>query len=101
MSISALPDEIPTRLGDFTITGVLGQGGSGMVYDARWGHREIALKVLHPSLVATAKEREQFLAEARRLAELGHPGVVKVHAVGELPDGRPYLAMERLNGETL
>jgi predicted Ser/Thr protein kinase len=95
------PDRVPARLGDFDIVGVLGQGGSGVVYDARWGHREVALKVLHPALVATDKEREQFLGEARRLADIAHPGVVKVLAVGELSDGRPYLAMEKLAGETL
>ncbi|MCB9563442.1 MAG: serine/threonine protein kinase [Kofleriaceae bacterium] len=92
---------VPARLGDFAIVGTLGEGGSGVVLDARWGHREVALKVLHPALVATPKEREQFLAEARLLSELQHPGVVKVLGVGETPDGRPYLAMEKLHGETL
>jgi serine/threonine-protein kinase len=92
---------IPTRIGDFDIVGVLGEGGSGIVYDARWGHREIALKVLRPALVATTKEREQFLAEAQRLSEIHHAGVVKVLAVGEWSDGRPFLAMEKLHGETL
>jgi hypothetical protein len=92
---------IPSRIGDFDIVAVLGEGGSGIVYDARWGHREVALKVLHPALVATVKERDQFLAEARRLAEIHHAGVVKVLAVGEADDGRPYLAMEKLHGETL
>jgi serine/threonine protein kinase len=91
----------PVRLGDFVVLGVLGEGGSGVVYDARWGHREIALKVLHPTLVASPREREQFLAEARRLAEIHHPGVVKVLAVGAVADGRPFLAMEKLRGETL
>jgi serine/threonine-protein kinase len=88
-------------LGDFVVLGVLGEGGSGIVYDARWGHREVALKVLHPTLAATPKEREQFLIEARRLAEIHHAGVVKVLAVGQVADGRPYLAMEKLHGETL
>jgi len=101
MTTSPLSVELPDRLGDFAISGVLGQGGSGVVYDARWGHREVALKVLHPNLVATAKEREQFLVEARRLSEIAHAGVVKVLSVGELADGRPYLAMEKLAGETL
>ena len=89
------------QIGEFILVGVLGEGGSGIVYDARWGHREVALKVLHPALVATAKEREQFLAEAKRLAEIHHAGVVKVLAVGEAPDGRPFLAMEKLAGEPL
>ena len=104
MTSPAASRSFPTRIGDFVVTGVLGEGGSGIVYDARWGHRQIALKVLHPVLVATAKERDQFLAEARRLAEIHHAGVVKVLAVGETPDSdgaRPFLAMEKLHGETL
>jgi len=38
------------RLGEFTLVGVLGEGGSATVYDARWGHRSIALKVLRAEL---------------------------------------------------
>jgi serine/threonine protein kinase len=90
-----------SRLGDFRVLSVLGQGGTGIVYDATWGPRRVALKVLHPSLVSTARERAQFLTEAARLQQITHPAVVKVLAAGELPDGRPYLAMERLEGETL
>ena len=91
----------PASLGEFRIHAVLGQGGSGIVYDASWGPRRVALKVLHTALVGTGKDRAQFLGEAQRLQQIGHPSVVKVLAVGELPDGRPYLAMERLEGETL
>jgi serine/threonine protein kinase len=90
-----------SMLGEFRVESVLGQGGSGIVYDATWGPRRVALKVLHPSLVGTGRERAQFLTEAQRLQQVAHPSVVKVLAVGQLPDGRPYLAMERLDGETL
>ncbi|MEO8552911.1 MAG: serine/threonine-protein kinase, partial [Kofleriaceae bacterium] len=93
--------ETPVSLGEFRIHGVLGHGGSGVVYDASWGPRRVALKVLHTELLGTGKERAQFLAEAQRLQQIGHPSVVKVLAVGTFPDGRPYLAMERLEGETL
>src|SRR5262252_8316359 len=93
--------EAPTVLGDFRIAATLGQGGSGVVYDAVWGPRRVALKVLHAHLVASDKERAQWVAEAKRLQEIAHPSVVKVFAVGMLPDGRPYLAMERLDGEPL
>jgi predicted Ser/Thr protein kinase len=95
------PASIPTSLGDFRVVAELGRGGSGVVYDASWGPRRVALKVLHPDLVGTERVRAQFLAEARRLQTITHASVVKVLAVGELPDGRPYLAMERLDGETL
>src|ERR1700733_8350581 len=90
-----------TMLGEFRIDAVLGHGGSGIVYDAMWGPRRVALKVMAPDTVGTGKETAQFLAEAQRLQQIGHPSVVKVLSVGQLPDGRPYLAMERLEGETL
>ncbi len=93
------PHRSPSRLGDFSIVGILGEGGSGTVFDARWGHREVALKVLKGEM--TSGDRERFLAEARLLIEMTHPGVVKVLAAGSLPDGRPYLAMEKLPGESL
>lgn len=80
---------------------MLGEGGSGIVYTAQWGHREVALKVLHPTLIATQKERDRFIDEARLLADITHRSVVKVLSFGTLPDGRPYLAMEKLAGESL
>ncbi|MEJ7601478.1 MAG: serine/threonine-protein kinase [Kofleriaceae bacterium] len=85
-------------LGEFRVLSVLGQGGSGVVYDAQWGPRRVALKIVHPSVVGTERIRTQFFEEARCLQTITHPSVVKVLAVGELPDGRPYLAMERLRG---
>ncbi|MBK9032735.1 MAG: serine/threonine protein kinase [Myxococcales bacterium] len=90
---------VPVQLGEFTLLGVLGEGGSATVYDARWGHRTVALKVIRTDL-ATA-ERQRFVDEARLLMEMAHPGVVKVLAAGTLPDGRAYLAMEKLPGTTL
>jgi len=91
----------PGSLGEFRVVSLLGQGGTGIVYDAWWGPRRVALKVLHPDLVGTDRGRAQFLAEAQRLQAITHSSVVKVLAFGELPDGRPYLAMERLDGDTL
>jgi serine/threonine protein kinase len=94
-------ETVPSALGEFRISAVLGRGGSGIVYDATWGPRRVALKVLHEDLVGTERVRSQFLQEARALQGISHPAVVKVLGVGELPDRRPYLAMERLDGETL
>lgn len=95
------PAALPRSLGEFRIEAVLGEGGSGIVYDATWGPRRVALKVLHAHLADSERVRAQFLVEAQRLQTITHPTVVKVLAVGELPDKRPYLAMERLEGETL
>jgi len=97
--MDAMP--LPITLGEFRCEAILGHGGSGIVYDAVWGPRRVALKVLHASLADTQRVRAQFLTEAQRLQAIAHPSVVKVLACGELPDGRPYLAMERLEGETL
>jgi serine/threonine-protein kinase len=99
--VSAVEQVIPERLGEFEITGLLGSGGSGQVYEARWGPRRVALKVLHINLLATADVAERFFAEAQLLAEIGHPGIVKILNFGTLDDGRPYLAMEFLEGEVL
>src|SRR5687768_17795294 len=66
-----------------------------------WGHRRVALKVLRRELLKTDREQERFLAEASLLQSVDHPGVVKVLGSGSLPDGRPYLAMEHLDGEPL
>lgn len=99
--MSEIRPAAPHSLGEFRIASVLGEGGSGIVYDAAWGPRRVALKVLHPSLIGTERSRSQFLVEAQRLQAIAHPHVVKVLSAGQLPDGRPYLAMERLEGKTL
>ncbi|MEZ4404504.1 MAG: protein kinase [Kofleriaceae bacterium] len=91
--------EFPSDLGEFTVVGVLGQGGSATVFDARWGHRSVALKVVRAEL--GEGERGRFLEEARLLIGMAHPGVVKALTAGTLADGRTYLAMERLQGQTL
>jgi len=96
-----VPAELPSTLGEFRLASILGEGGSGIVYAATWGPRRVALKVLHATLAGTERLRAQFLSEAQRLQTITHPSVVKVLAVGELPDRRPYLAMELLDGETL
>jgi predicted Ser/Thr protein kinase len=98
---ASAPPALPAELGEFRIRGLLGEGGSGTVYDAEWGQRRVALKVLRRELVPGPKEQERFLAEARLLGAVDHAAVVKVLGSGSLPDGRPYLAMEKVDGESL
>jgi serine/threonine protein kinase len=98
---ASIPPTLPEELGEFRIRGLLGEGGSGTVYDAEWGRRRVALKVLRRELVPGPKEQERFLAEARLLGAVDHAAVVKVLGSGSLPDGRPYLAMEKVDGESL
>ncbi len=75
-----------------------GSGASGVVYRARDRHTGavVALKTLH-----RASSAARFAEEARILAELYHPGVVRYVAHGETPEGELYLAMEWLDGEGL
>src|SRR5258706_2261211 len=80
----------------------LGRGGMGTVYEAhdtRLG-RTVALKVLSP-LEDGAEAVERLWREARVLARLEHPGIVPIHDVGTLPDGRPYYVMKRVEGSRL
>ena len=93
--------ELPENLGKFRIDSVLGQGGSGVVYGAHMGDRRVALKVLRSDQVPTGRERQRFLDEARNIQRINHPSIVEVIDAGELDDGRPYLAMERLDGQNL
>lgn len=86
---------------------VLGEGGSGIVYEVRLrsgveaGRSTLALKVLRAELAPSERERRRFLAEAERMQRLDAPGLVPLLESGLLPDGRPYLAMPLLDGETL
>jgi len=90
-----------TRVGDFRIRGLLGEGAMGQVYlaqDTTLGRR-VALKLIKRS-VMESHGIERFLEEARATASLNHPHIVTLHAVGE-HDGRPYLALEYIDGESL
>ncbi|MEO8845089.1 MAG: protein kinase [Kofleriaceae bacterium] len=95
------PAEGPVSLGEFELLRVLGEGGTAIVYAARRGDEELALKILRDDIQLTDAERKRFLAEADRLARLSHPGVIRVLGAGVLTDGRPYLALPLLHGETL
>ncbi len=83
----------------FAIESVLGEGGSAVVYAAIDDGAEVALKVLREA--SNDRDRARFLKEAELLGRVCHPHLVAVRRVGVLADGRPFLALERLRGETL
>jgi urea transport system substrate-binding protein len=89
------------RLEGHRITGVLGEGGMSIVFDAEDLnlHRPVALKVLRAS-ANDPTTRERFLREARLLASLPHDHIVTVYHVAE-GNGIPFLTMERLQGCSL
>ena len=95
-------DELPADLGPYQPVSLLGRGGMGQVLavvDPAL-NRELAMKVLLPSGL-DEESRARFLDEAQMTAQLQHPGVVPVHEVGQLPDGRAYFTMQVVRGRTL
>ena len=94
--------DVPARIGEYSITGVLGRGGMGTVYLAfqEQLEREVALKVLLPSFTADPTMRQRFRAEARATAALHHRHIVPIYDYGET-QGRLYFAMERVHGLSL
>lgn len=95
--------ELPDRIGDYRILGLLGRGGMGVVYEAEHlGLRTlVALKMLHPDLAGAPEVLERFRREAQRAAALRHPGIVSVLDYGQDESGAPFMALELLRGESL
>jgi serine/threonine-protein kinase len=86
--------------GRYLLTGVLGKGGMGVVYEGLHEAlgRPVAVKVLSAAIAAEEVVVQRFLREARIAAGLGHGNIVDVSDLGHLPDGRPYLVMPRIIG---
>jgi eukaryotic-like serine/threonine-protein kinase len=97
--LATKPDFSSTK---YRILDELGCGGMGTVYLAEdlELNRQIAIKVLSEADV-TADLRERMVREARIIAQLEHPGIVPVHDVGLLPDGRVFYAMKYVRGSRL
>ena len=97
----------PRSIGRYEIRKELGRGTMGVVYEARDPtlDRVVALKTVGASSLSRAERKryeKRFLTEARAAARLSHPGIVVVHDVGrDRKSGLLYMALERLDGETL
>lgn len=87
----------------FEIVSKLGHGGMGIVYRARdlILDREVAVKLLLDKYRTDSAAATRFLEEAKITGQLQHPGIPSVHQVGALRDGRPFLAMKLIKGQTL
>lgn len=90
---------------DYRIVRRLGEGGHGVVFLAeRSGdqfHHLVALKLLNFAGRMSPQARARFLAERQILAKLNHPNIAHLIDAGALPDGRPFLAMEYVDGVSL
>src|SRR5689334_16014963 len=95
--------ETPAELGDYEVAEVLGTGGFGSVHRAtrRRIGGEVAIKLIHAARATDSRAVERFVAEARVVNRIRHPGIVDVFDFGTAPDGRPFLVMELLRGRTL
>ena len=90
------------RVGVYEILGSLGAGGMGEVYQARDTRlgRLVAIKFVSDDLAADHVASERLAREARLTSLLNHPNIVTVHDVGDL-DGRPFIVMEFVAGQSL
>jgi len=87
------------RVDQYEVIRAIGQGGMGAVYLARdvLLGRKVALKLVHPHLVASAGAVERFLFEARATARFNHPNIVTIYGLGQVR-GCPYVVLEYLPG---
>jgi|GEM_PF-1780543 len=90
------------QFGDYVITGFAGKGATSFVYQARRGDdfQKVAVKVLHPHLLADPAKRRKFYQEARIMMRMRHANVVNFREILEL-DGHLAYVMEYIDGPTL
>ncbi|RKG58859.1 serine/threonine protein kinase [Corallococcus sp. AB011P] len=93
---------LSSQIGDFTVEERIGAGGMGVVYRATHSliGKQAAIKVLRAELVSP-RVHERLLVEARAVNAIRHPGIIDIFGFGKLPDGRPYVVMELLEGRPL
>jgi serine/threonine protein kinase len=98
------PEEIGTVIDDkYELVSVLGEGGFGIVYRARQLApvvRDVAMKILRVGL-DSHQIVARFQIEQQTLALMDHPGIARVYDAGETAQGRPYIAMEFVDGEPI
>ncbi len=97
------PAKRPQRIGRYRVEKLLGEGGFGLVYLAQDEqlNRPVAVKVPHAKLISKPEDAEAYLAEARTVASLDHPGIVPVHDVGSTEDCPCYVVSKFIQGTDL
>ena len=90
-------------IGNYRLVSELGKGGMGVVYVAEHTQlgRPAALKMLLPQYSSDEAIVQRFFNEARAASQIDHPGIVEIFEFGKHTDGRAYIVMALLKGETL
>ncbi|MBL8923063.1 MAG: protein kinase [Myxococcaceae bacterium] len=91
------------KLQEYIIKERIGVGGMGVVYKAVQSliNKEVAIKVLRSDVVTDPRDVDRMLDEARIINSIKHRGIINIFGAGTLEDGRHYLIMELLEGESL
>jgi len=94
--------ELPEAIGRFRIRESIGHGGNAIIYSA-WDEqqeRQVAIKLLRDDRSNRPGTQARFLREAKAMARLAHPNVIRIYEVGT-HEGRAFLALEYVQGRTL
>ena len=92
-----------SMVGEYRISGKLGEGGMGVVYAGQHPviGKRVAVKVLSSACASDPDLVRRFVEEARAVNKIGHPNIIDIFSFGQLPDGRHYFVMEFLDGQSL
>lgn len=94
---------IGAMVGDYQVIEPVGEGGMGVVYRGVQPviKKRVAIKVLKPQVAGDEQQVRRLIAEAESVNAIGHRGIIDIFGLGTLPDGRPYIVMEFLEGDPL
>lgn len=94
--------ELPPTIGRFEVRSLAGVGGTSVIYSAWDGEyeRPVAIKLLRHDRSVRADSQARFLREAKTMARLDHPNILRIYEVGT-HEGRVFLALEYIEGQTL
>jgi tetratricopeptide (TPR) repeat protein len=100
---AVVPSASPAAAQRYTFLAEIARGGMGFIWRATDTalSREVAVKVLQDRYALDSGAARRFADEARITAQLQHPAIPPIHDIGTLPDGRPFLAMKLIKGQTL
>jgi serine/threonine protein kinase/Flp pilus assembly protein TadD len=99
-TVSEITEQSGSRIGNYRVLSILGEGGMGIVYLAEQEQpirRHVALKVIKPGM-DSRRVIARFEAERQALALLDHPNIAHIHDAGTTDSGRPFFAMEYVEG---